>query len=133
VDLSTTNKFVYDSTNTAVTSVRYENGGDDVVLTFDAVSQDISYCPVIYTVHLIAIEDGNEVEKSWHRETNPITGDPYAFANVADSEFSANAQSSEYLTILAPADGNRGIVTISNTLAIDSFIGSYFLDIRAHH
>lgn len=34
-------------------AVLYENGAADVVLTFDAFAQDISYCPVIYTVHLL--------------------------------------------------------------------------------
>jgi len=37
----------------ATDSVLYENGADDVVLTFEAFTQSIDYCPVVYTVHLI--------------------------------------------------------------------------------
>lgn len=60
-----------------------------------------------------------------------MVSDP-AYDAVADSVFSSNAKSSEYLTISRP-DGGRGTVTISNTGGLDTFVGSYYLEIRATH
>jgi hypothetical protein len=85
---------------TATTDVLYENGQDDVVLTFDAFTQDIAYCPVIYTVHLLTASTSTEV--TWNRESNPLVGSPYSYASVPDSVFSSNVPSSEYLTITRP-------------------------------
>lgn len=68
----------------ATTEVYYENGADSVVLTFDDFPQDIAYCPVIYTVHLLTIA-GDEV--TWNREDNPLTNDP-AYDAVPNSDFS---------------------------------------------
>lgn len=113
---------------TATSAVTYENGGADVTLTFDAFGQDISYCPVIYTVHLLDMGD-NEV--TWNREDNPLTHTP-AYTAIPDSTFSSNAPSSEYLTISRP-DGGAGSITISNTGALTDFVGSYKLQLRAHH
>lgn len=118
---------VYEN-GSVTTEVLYENGAADVVLTFDAFTQDIAYCPVIYTVHLLDMDD-NEV--TWNRENNELTHDP-AYTAIADSTFSANPKSSEYLTISRP-DGGSGSITISNTGDLDTFIGSYKLQLRAHH
>ena len=99
-------------------------------MTFDAFTQDISYCPVIYTVHLLRVSD--LVEVTWNREDNPLVSVP-AYDAVADSDFSSNSKSSEYLTISRPANGQAGTITISNLQPLDDFIGSYYLVLRAHH
>jgi hypothetical protein len=121
---------VYEN-NVVTTDVLYENGKDDVVLTFDEFTQSIAYCPVVYTVHLLTA-DADETEVTWNRESNPLVGSPYAYDVTPDSDYSSNAKSSEYLSIVRP-DGGRGTITISNTGALDTFVGSYFLELRAHH
>jgi len=111
------------------TSVIYENGADDVVLTFDAFAQSIDYCPVIYTVHLLSMED---VEVTWNREDNPLVNVP-PYDAVPDSDFSSQPPSSEYLTISRPEGSTRGTITISNTGGLETYVDSYKLQLRAHH
>jgi hypothetical protein len=82
-------------------------------------------------VHLLTA-DASETEVTWNRESNPLVGSPYAYDVTPDSDYSSNAKSSEYLSIVRP-DGGRGTITISNTGALDTFVGSYFLELRAHH
>jgi len=121
---------VYEN-DVATTDVLYENGQEDVTLTFDAFTQDIAFCPVIYTVHLLTAV--GETEVTWNREDNPLVESTYGYDAVADTVFSANSKSSEYLTISRPENGGRGTITISNTGDLDTFVGSYFLELRAQH
>jgi len=56
-----------------------------------------------------------------------------AYDSVPDSTFSSNTASSEYLTISRPENGNLGTITISNVAPLQDFVGSYYLELRAHH
>ncbi len=114
------------------TSVIYENGQTAVTLTYAAFTQDIAYCPVIYTVHLLTVS--TETEVTWNRESTGATPPVgYTYEEVPDSDFSSNAKSDEYLTITRPTGDDKGTIVIENTDDLDSFVGSYYLELRAHH
>jgi len=113
------------------TDVTYENGQEDVTLTYAAFTQDIAYCPLIYTVHLLTADD--ETEVTWNRESTEATPPTdFTYEAVLDSAFSSNEKSSEYLTITRPADDGSldGTIVISNTAGLETYVGSYYLELR---
>ncbi len=114
------------------TEITYENGGESVGLTYDEFTTDISYCPLVYTVHLMSVAD-TPVEITWNRESSSATApDSLTYPDLPDSYFSSNAKSSEYLTITRPVSG-VGTIVIDNTGALDTYVGSYTLELRATH
>lgn len=91
---------------------------------------------MVYTVHLLAT-DVDETELTWARESNPLVGSPYEYDATPNTDYSAVVIDSEstpdYLSITRPANSERGVITIKNTVSLDAFVGSYTLELRAHH
>jgi len=115
----------------ATTQVTFNNGDDAVTLTYEAFTSSPSYCPLVYTVHMISTSDSSEV--TWNREDNPASYTPAIDYTQNDSEFSAQASSNEYLTISRPANGADGTVTLTQPSDLEAFVGSFNIEIRAHH
>lgn len=110
----------------------YRDGGDNELLTFDAFTKDIDYCPLIYTVQLYDSTGTSLI--TWNRETTGAVHDP-AYDAVTDASLigSEFAKSNEYLTIVRPTGTDRGTITINNTGDLDKYVGSFKLRLVAHH
>jgi len=119
--------------DSVTTEILYENGGDDVELEYDAFTSTNDNCPIVYTVHLISTGD-NPTELTWNREsTSASAPSGGSYPDIADTVFSSNAKSSEYLSITRPEGVDKGTVTISNTGDLDTYVGSYTLEVRGQH
>jgi len=119
--------------NLVTTEIIYENGGTDVALEYDAFTSTNYDCPIVYTVHLISTGE-NPTELTWNREsTSASAPSGVSYPYIADTEFSSNAKSSEYLSITRPDGVDKGTVTISNTGDLDTYVGSYTLEVRGQH
>lgn len=115
------------------TEILYENGGDDVELEYDAFTSTNDNCPIVYTVHLMST-GVSPTELTWNRESTSATAPSGgSYPDIADTVFSSNAKSSEYLSITRPESGAKGTVTISNTGDLDTYVGSYTLEVRGQH
>jgi len=121
---------VIDAQTGVVNDIIYQNGNAAQLYIFDPFGKDGEYCTIVYTVHLLDLE-GNEV--TWNREDNPATYDP-AYAPILNETFSELYEpSDELLTISRPTEGNPGFVSVFNGGPIDTFVGSYILQVRGNH